>query len=124
MAGLIHLRIEFSINDLGAGYSFLSRLKILPVHVLGIDQSFIGNIGRSADNEAIVLAVITLSKTMSIHVVAEGEGTKAQANFLLENGCSEGKGFFYYKPASLVNLEWLIAALYAVQFFPFCISCI
>jgi EAL domain-containing protein (putative c-di-GMP-specific phosphodiesterase class I) len=80
-------------------------LRQYPVDVLKIDQSFVRGITRSADDAAIVRAVIGLAKNLGIVTVAEGVETAAQDAFVRHHGCDIGQGFLYGKaiPASEIN---------------------
>ncbi len=61
---LRNIGISISIDDFGTGYSSLSYLKKLPVDNLKIDISFIRELGRDPDAEAIVSAIITMANAL------------------------------------------------------------
>lgn len=66
------LGIRTSIDDFGTGYSSLSRLKLLPLDQLKIDASFVRELVSSAENAAIVKAILDLSEALNVEVIAEG----------------------------------------------------
>lgn len=99
------LGIKLAIDDFGTGYSSLSYLQRLPIDKLKIDQSFIANISKSSNDEAIVESIISLAKTMKFKVIAEGVETKSQEKTLIEKGCQEIQGYLYAKPMTAVDME-------------------
>jgi len=99
------LGIKIAIDDFGTGYSSLSYLKRLPIDILKIDQSFIRDIPGSEDDNAIVKAVIAISKSLKLDVIAEGVETEAQRDFVLENGCYKIQGYYYSKPMPANEME-------------------
>lgn len=100
--------ISSSIDDFGTGYSSLSYLKRLPVSFIKIDQSFVRNVEKSADDQAIVRTILSLSQTLGIPAVAEGVETKAQLEFLAAEGCQQVQGYWFAKPMPVAELEdWM-----------------
>ncbi|MBL8629049.1 MAG: EAL domain-containing protein [Rhodospirillaceae bacterium] len=90
--------VSFSMDDFGTGYSSLSNLQAFPVRRLKVDGSFVAGIGKRKDDEKIVEAIIGLSKSLGLRVVAEGVETADQARFLKACGCEEIQGFLVSKP--------------------------
>ena len=103
--------LRISIDDFGTGYSCLSYLRHFPIDVLKIDQSFVQEIGSSADGERIIDAIISLAKSLRLETVAEGVETPAQLNYLLDHGCHVAQGFLLGKPMEVRLIEPLLAAL-------------
>ncbi|MEH7473519.1 EAL domain-containing protein, partial [Priestia megaterium] len=64
--------ISISIDDFGTGYSSLSYLKKLPIDCLKIDRSFIQDIQEDYSNSEIAQAIISLSQSLKLEVIAEG----------------------------------------------------
>ena len=86
------LGVRFALDDFGTGYSTFTYLKQLPIDMLKIDRSFVTNMLGDRQDLAIVEGVIGLSQTFGCTVVAEGVETRAQAQRLIEIGCSIGQG--------------------------------
>ena len=87
-----------AIDDFGTGFSSLSYLKRFPVDKIKIDQSFISDIPNDQDDIALTNAIIALSHNLKLSVIAEGVETESQLEFLVQNGCIEGQGYFFSKP--------------------------
>ncbi len=95
---LREMGVRLSIDDFGTGYSSLSYLKHLPADTLKIDKSFVGSLGESAEDTAIVHMVITLAHTLGMKVVAEGVENADQARQLKDMGCDMAQGFYFARP--------------------------
>lgn len=102
------LKFTISIDDFGTGYSSLSYLKRLPVDELKIDQSFVRDVPGDEEDEAIVRSVISLAKSLNLHVIAEGVETKEQQKFLLAEHCENLQGYLFQRPADVAQITELL----------------
>jgi diguanylate cyclase (GGDEF)-like protein len=93
------LGIKIAIDDFGTGYSSLNYIRLLPIQIIKIDQSFIKGLQESASDVAIVRAVMALAKALSLEVIAEGVETQAQKEILQSLGCNKMQGYYFGKPA-------------------------
>jgi EAL domain-containing protein (putative c-di-GMP-specific phosphodiesterase class I) len=90
--------ITIAIDDFGTGYSSLSYLRRLPLDILKIDRSFVQGIGTSAEDDAIVRAIISMAQSLGLSVTAEGIETREQATLLREWSCQTGQGYLFSRP--------------------------
>lgn len=95
LKALRKLGVGLALDDFGTGYSSLAHLKRFPFHSVKIDQSFVADVTRNAEDAAIAIAIIAMAHSMNLKVVAEGVETLGQFNYLREHGCDEMQGFFF-----------------------------
>jgi diguanylate cyclase (GGDEF)-like protein len=92
--------IKIAIDDFGTGYSSLSHLTRLPLDTLKIDRMFIRGLGDGTDDGAVAQAIIAVSRSLKLKVVAEGVEDEFQLSFLRQHGCAEAQGFLFSPPVS------------------------
>jgi diguanylate cyclase (GGDEF)-like protein/PAS domain S-box-containing protein len=95
---LHELGVHLAIDDFGADFSSLSRLRDLPVDMLKIDRSFLHGVPQAHDASAVVTAILRLAEALEMRAVAEGVETEAQLEFLRAQGCQLGQGFHLGRP--------------------------
>ena len=76
----------------------MSHLKQFTIQKLKIDQSFVRDIEENPDAKAIVEAIIAMSHSLNLDVIAEGVETQEQLNFLRDNKCDQIQGYWLSRP--------------------------
>jgi len=105
---LNEIGVEVSIDDFGTGYSSLAYLTTLPIAERKIDRGFVRDLGITPQSGAVVTAIIALSRSLGLRVIAEGVETLRQQEELHRLGCSVMQGFLFSKPIPPEELErWL-----------------
>ena len=89
---------KLSIDDFGTGYSSLTYLKKLPFDQIKIDQTFVLDLLHSANDAAIVKAIIMMANGLGLDLIAEGVETEEHLDYLYSYGCSHYQGFYFSKP--------------------------
>ena len=95
------LGVTLAIDDFGTGYSNFGYLRQFRVSRLKIDRSFINNVAVDPDDAAIANAIISMAKSMSLKVIAEGVENEAQMSFLRVHLCDEIQGYYFSKPLTV-----------------------
>lgn len=101
MHNLVKEGVQFALDDLGAGYSSLNNLKILPLSYLKIDNDFTSKIDSSDIDLAIVKACVQLAKAIGLQAIAEGVENQAQFELLKSLGIDYAQGYFFGYPDKL-----------------------
>ena len=106
------LGVQIALDDFGTGYSSLSYLHRMDFDVLKIDQSFVRDLGSSADAVSIVAAIIAMAGKFHMKTVAEGVESSEQAAVLRGMQCDEYQGFLFSQPlpADQFEAQYLRAA--------------
>lgn len=92
------LGVRVALDDFGTGFASLSNLQRFAFDLLKIDRSFVARMGQEDGSRAIVEAVVSLAKRLSLPVIAEGAETAGDVDRLKDFGSTFGQGFFYGPP--------------------------
>jgi EAL domain-containing protein (putative c-di-GMP-specific phosphodiesterase class I) len=95
------------LDDFGAGYSSLTRLRDLPIDRIKIDGRLIEDIVTHNGARTIVQSIIGLAHGLGFEVVAEGVETLDQMEMLRVMGCDAAQGFAIAHPMTEAEfLDW------------------
>lgn len=107
-AGLKSLGISLSIDDFGTGFSSMAYLRRFSIDRLKIDQSFVRGLCGDQSSVAISRAIISLSHSLGLSVIAEGVETREQLAFLFAQGCDAMQGYLFGRPIPAAALEAML----------------
>ncbi|HEU4651186.1 MAG TPA: EAL domain-containing protein [Croceibacterium sp.] len=98
--GLQAQGIGIVVDDFGTGYASLTHLRSLPFDRIKIDHSFVKLLESDEQCEALVTAIATLGKGLSIPLAAEGIESTAIQSKLVALGCADAQGWLFAKALS------------------------
>ena len=96
---LADVGVQISLDDFGTGWSSLLHLKRLPLHELKVDRAFVAGAHADPADRALIGAVVTLSRTLGLRMVAEGVEEQHTAELLRELGVDLQQGWLHGRPA-------------------------
>jgi EAL domain-containing protein (putative c-di-GMP-specific phosphodiesterase class I) len=97
-------RCSLALDDFGAGYSSIARLKQLPFSELKIDRAYVINCHSDRVNGGLCEVFVELAKRFGLKTVAEGIESVHESHKLQALGCDVGQGYLYAKPMSKAQL--------------------
>jgi EAL domain-containing protein (putative c-di-GMP-specific phosphodiesterase class I) len=98
MQALHDAGFQLAMDDFGTGYSSLSYLKSFPIQKVKIDRSFISDLENDDDSKSIARAIIQMSHSLGLNVLAEGVETQAQLQYLHDEECDYVQGYYTGRP--------------------------
>ncbi len=100
--------VGVAIDDFGTGYSSLSYLRRFPIDKLKIDRSFIRDLTISRIDESIVNAIVALSHSVGLTVVAEGIESPEQLALVSRLKCHQWQGYHCCPPQPAARIDALL----------------
>lgn len=98
--------VKIAIDDFGTGYSSFSYLWQFPINTLKIDRSFVDSCAQDQRKVGILQAIIGITNTLSIDVIAEGIETEEDCLIVRNSHCNRGQGYLFSKP---IEADLLVA---------------
>jgi EAL domain-containing protein (putative c-di-GMP-specific phosphodiesterase class I) len=95
---------SLALDDFGAGYSSIARLRQLPFSELKIDRAYVMNCHTDRVNAGLCEVFIELAKRFGLKTVAEGIEVVHESHKLQALGCDVGQGYLFAKPMSKTQL--------------------
>jgi EAL domain-containing protein (putative c-di-GMP-specific phosphodiesterase class I) len=95
---------SLALDDFGAGYSSLARLRQLAFSELKIDRSYVTDCHVDRINGGLCETIVELAKRFDLKSVAEGVETTYESHKLQGIGCDIGQGYLFAKPMPTAQL--------------------
>ena len=105
---LADMGVRIALDDFGTGYCSLGYLNRFPLHIIKLDRSFLHETHENTRQFTICRAIIALSRSLGLAVVAEGIEHLSQVDLMLQEGCTLGQGFKLGFPMCADDLRGLL----------------
>lgn len=90
---------EVALDDVGSGFSSLTRLDALRPEYIKLDRALIHNVHEDAFRATLTSKLLETAHTLGIRAIAEGVETEAEARWAIEHGADLLQGFYFARPA-------------------------
>jgi diguanylate cyclase (GGDEF)-like protein len=111
MREIARLGVRFAVDDFGVGFSSISYLRDLPVHVVKTDAALSQNIDSDERSRAVLRAVTVMAEALGLDVVVEGIEREGQLAVVREQvGAPFVQGYLLHRPMPLPALLTVVRA--------------
>lgn len=110
ISALRNIGIRIALDDFGTGYSSLSHISTFHFDTIKIDRSFVIDAAERIASAAVVRAVTSIARDLSIGTVAEGVETFEQLAWIRSVGCREAQGYLFSRPLPLAKATAMISS--------------
>jgi predicted signal transduction protein with EAL and GGDEF domain/CheY-like chemotaxis protein len=108
LEGLRSSGVRIAIDEFGAGYSSLSRIRQLPFDSMKLDRSLVVDLYTDVGTQGVTAAVLAMARGLGVRSVAEGIEDAATLQMLNALGCDEIQGPYVSPPLKARDFEtWL-----------------
>ena len=105
---LSSIGVKLSIDDFCSGYSSFIYLLNFPIDDIKIEKSYVLNMNKDPKKAKIVEAIIKLTETLKLEIVAEGIADEVTLEHLKKLGCSYGQGFHFSRAVDAAHFKALL----------------
>lgn len=115
LTSLQNLGVTIALDDFGTGYSSLYHVSELKFNKLKIDKSYVTTLKQGSERAKLVDAIIQLGTSLSLQTTAEGIETDTNLNWLSDQGCNFGQGYFFGHPMPKDATDFFLDAKQAIK---------
>lgn len=90
--------VQLMIDDVGAGFSSLTRILSLHPDVIKLDLALTRDIDTDPVRRALAASLVAFARETDVMIVAEGIETHAELQVLRSLGVTHGQGYFLGRP--------------------------
>jgi diguanylate cyclase (GGDEF)-like protein/PAS domain S-box-containing protein len=102
------LGFTIALDDFGSGHATFSYLRKFPVDKIKIDRTFVRHLVAESSDAMIIKAMISMAHSLGLGVLAEGIETRRQRDFLIDEGCKSGQGYYFSLPLKPEDFAWML----------------
>lgn len=107
---LARMGCGIDLDDFGTGHAAIGNIRRFQVRRLKIDRSFVRNLDRDRDQQAMVAGILSLAERLGLDTVGEGVETPGEHACLAQLGCGHIQGFALARPMPFEQTgDWLRA---------------
>jgi diguanylate cyclase (GGDEF)-like protein len=115
LTSLQNLGVTIALDDFGTGYSSLYHVSELKFNKLKIDKSYVTTLKQGSERAKLVDAIIQLGSSLSLQTTAEGIETDTNLDWLSDQGCNFGQGYFFGRPMPKEDADFFLDAKQAIK---------
>jgi diguanylate cyclase (GGDEF)-like protein len=91
---------QIAIDDVGTGYSGLSRLAAVRPDYIKVDMSLVRGIDTNPVQRSLIETLVTLCQKIGCEIICEGIETDTELSSLQSMGVTYGQGYYLARPAT------------------------
>jgi len=99
-SGLRHLGFKVVIDGFDGDYISINMLEKLDIDALKLDLRFMPE-----HEYGTIEAIFEKARKLNVEVTAEGIENSEQITYLKKAGCTDGQGYYFYKPMTVEEFE-------------------
>ena len=100
--------VTLAIDGFGMGLSSLRSLGRFPFDVLKVARPLVAAMGRTAEDQRIAEAIVTMAHALDLQVVAEGIEDQGQLDGVRDIRCDRAQGFLLARPMDAPGILGLL----------------
>jgi diguanylate cyclase (GGDEF)-like protein len=108
LLSLRKLGIALHLDNFSQGLNSLQSINTIPFDCLKIDQNCTSIFLESKRGEALLEALVNLSHTLGLQVIAEGVESQKACNWFRSHDCDGMQGFYFCRPIPALEMEMLL----------------
>jgi EAL domain-containing protein (putative c-di-GMP-specific phosphodiesterase class I) len=97
--------VLFAVDDFEPGESAIEELEEFFIDIVKLDRQFIAGVATSTDAASLVQALVQMSETRHLQVIASGIEDMEQRTRLQNEKIQVGQGYLFSKPHEAAQID-------------------